>query len=579
MAEERSYTLLEKTLRRLGGSWLILGCCLLGLELLLFFIAGYLEEAPASNSPLAGMWLAPVMTLALCLLQPWLNGRFQMWVSALRPRLALTDRDFSNYLEELTLGKGRYELSALLLGAVSGFWLDQPWTQDGAWQSWLYRAPTRAIMAALIVWLVFVALNRTQCLTQIHRGPAGFSFTNREISDPVIHWSLEISATLLGLFALAGVLMVQSPIRNRYLFVGGLLLALSIVFLLNRALSFLFSSVYQSSFLFAVLLIILTAALGTLGYRLLEGWDWLDGLYMTIITMTTVGYGETHELTANGRFFTMFLMITSIGIGGYAISTVAAYVVEGDFNRVFRGRKMKKEINKLTDHIILCGAGRIGREIAGEFYQTLTPFVMIETNEEKLKLFPYLEETPHLVGDATSDEVLQRAGVEQARGLVAALSEDQANVFLVLGVRALNPRLRIIARLADDQNRKKLLRAGADEVVHTEAIGGLRMASMMIRPSVVSFLDQMLRVSGNTLRVEELGVNKELAGLSLEQVKIPERTGLLILAMKSGIAGQYQFNPMPSTTLEPGDVLIVMGDPHQLALGRGLKPLPPDQSA
>ena len=572
MEEGRSLTLLEKSLRRLGGSWLVLGGGLMGLTVGLYFSARHLEADWAGTSLLGGLWLAPVVTLAICLLQPWLNRRFDTWVTILRPRLALSNTDFQSYLEQLTLGKGRYELTAILVGALSGCVIDQPWAHGTFWQSWLYRAPTRAIMVALVVWLIFVALNRTHCLTQIHRGPAGFSFRNREASDPVIQWSLEVSTAILGLFVLGGVLLVQSPIRNRFLISGGLLLAITFLFLLNRALSFLFSSVYQSRILYAILLIIATAALGTLGYRLLEGWEWRDGLYMTIITMTTVGYGETHELTSDGRVFTMFLMITSIGIGGYAISTVAGYVVEGEFNQVFRGRRMGKEIDKLSNHIILCGAGRIGREIAEEFYQTLTPFVIIETSEDKLKLLPYLAETPHLIGDATHDEVLEKAGVARARGLVAALPEDQANVFLVLGVRALNSKLRIISRLSEDQNRQKLLRAGADEVVHTEAIGGLRMASMMIRPSVVSFLDQMLRVTGQTLRVEELAVNEALSGQPLEQVRIPERTGLLVLAMKSKEAGDYQFNPLPSTNLNEGDILIVMGSPEQLAIAQELKP-------
>ena len=544
----------------------------MGLTVGLYFSARHLEADWAGTSLLGGLWLAPVVTLAICLLQPWLNRRFDTWVTILRPRLALSNTDFQSYLEQLTLGKGRYELTAILVGALSGFVIDQPWAHGMFWQSWLYRVPPRAIMVALVVWLIFVALNRTHCLTQIHRGPAGFSFRNREASDPVIQWSLEVSTAILGLFVLGGVLLVQSPIRNRFLISGGLLLAITFLFLLNRALSFLFSSVYQSRILYAILLIIATAALGTLGYRLLEGWEWRDGLYMTIITMTTVGYGETHELTSDGRVFTMFLMITSIGIGGYAISTVAGYVVEGEFNQVFRGRRMGKEIDKLSNHIILCGAGRIGREIAEEFYQTLTPFVIIETSEDKLKLLPYLAETPHLIGDATHDEVLEKAGVARARGLVAALPEDQANVFLVLGVRALNSKLRIISRLSEDQNRQKLLRAGADEVVHTEAIGGFRMASMMIRPSVVSFLDQMLRVTGQTLRVEELAVNEALSGQPLEQVRIPERTGLLVLAMKSKEAGDYQFNPLPSTNLNEGDILIVMGSPEQLAIAQELKP-------
>ncbi len=224
----------------------------------------------------------------------------------------------------------------------------------------------------------------------------------------------------------------------------------------------------------------------------------------------------------------------------------------------------------MQDHIVLCGAGRTGLEIAQELYKTLTPFVIVERSREALDRLPFLEEIPHLRGDATQDSVLRRSGIEKAKGLLAVLPDDQANVFLVLTVRALNPELRIIARLADDRNREKLLRAGADAVVQTQAIGGLRMASMMIRPSAVTFLDKMLRVTGDTLRVEEVTVTASMQNQTLGALNLGERVGLLLVALQRQGGEDYQFSPRSDTELKEGDVLIVMGSPRQVAEARNI---------
>jgi len=218
----------------------------------------------------------------------------------------------------------------------------------------------------------------------------------------------------------------------------------------------------------------------------------------------------------------------------------------------------------MRDHIVLCGAGRTGSEIAQELYKTLTPFVVIEKDEEALKRLKFLKDIPYLQGDATRDSVLRRSGIERARGLLAVLPDDQANVFLVLTVRALNPDLRIISKLSNDNNHQKLVRAGADAVVQTQAIGGLRMASMMIRPSVVTFLDKMLRVTGETLRVEELAATASMQGKTLQQLNLTERTGLLVVALQRPEEQEYCFNPKPETELGEGDVLIVIGSPRQV---------------
>jgi len=323
--------------------------------------------------------------------------------------------------------------------------------------------------------------------------------------------------------------------------------------------------VTQSHIFYPLSVIIIAVSLGTLGYRLIEGWSAVDALYMTIITMTTVGYGEVWPLSEAGRMFTVGLIITSIGIAGYVVSKITAFVVEGEVKRLIEGRKMDKQIAKLSQHIILCGAGRTGLHIAEELSRAHTPFVVIEQDKEALEDLIRIEDLLYLQEDATQDETLLMAGIKRARGLITTLSEDKDNIFVTLCARSLNPELRIIARLIEDKNREFLRKAGADEIVSPNAIGGVRMASILLRPIVVSFLDEMLRVTGQTLRMEEMHVDDTpgLLNRSLGEVNIRRRTGLLVVAIKSQKQG-YQFNPGADTILHAGDVLIVVGTEEQL---------------
>lgn len=557
--------MLEDWVYRRGWSWGWVTAAATLLPVLLFAAAAWLDGL-LDELTLADLWnvlFVPTLIAYTLGIQPLMGRRFDHAMNFLRPRLVLSEEDFVRMIAR-SKPRRRWEWLSLGVGAALGILLERPWGQFPFWEAIVFGIFGQALVFGLIGWFLFTTLNRTQLLGYVHRRPLEPGADPEKI-DPMLRWSLEAAASFLGLFLLTALFLRQHVGGATFFLYGGLLLVIVIAVLLNRAVSAVLSSVYQSRILYSLILLSLTAVAGTLGYQALEGWSWMDGLYMTIITMTTVGYGETHDLTRTGMVFTMILVVTSIGIAGYAISTVAGYVVEGEFNRIFRSRRMDKRISKLNNHVILCGAGRIGREIAGELYKTLTPFLIIEPNPEVLNQIPFLDEVPYLQEDATRDETLRRAGVDRARGLLATLSDDQANVFLVLSVRALNPKLRIIARLANDENRKKLLRAGADDVVHTEAIGGLRMASMMIRPSVVTFLDQMLRVTGETLRVEEVRVTDSMAGRSLDELKVAEQTGLLVMAFKPIDKSGYQFNPPQDTTLQSGDVLIVMGTPKQLA--------------
>lgn len=317
---------------------------------------------------------------------------------------------------------------------------------------------------------------------------------------------------------------------------------------------------------YALCFLLIIISMGTIGYHLMEGWSLLDALYMTVITLATVGYGEIHPLSSGGRIFTIFLIFSSVGTMGYAIASLTKFIVEGEFNQLIRGRRMSSQIAKMKDHIILCGAGPTGLYIAEELSKTNTPFVLIERNPETLKhVMTMIGEMPHILGDAAHDDTLLQAGIERAKGLIAVLGEDKDNVFIVLSARSLNVKLRIVARVIEEENTEKFRKAGADEIVSPNAIGGLRMASIMIRPSVVSFLDQMLRVSNQVLRVEEIRADDmpAMKGQTLEQTDMGRKTGLLVLAVKSA-DGQYQFNPGKHYVLNSGDVLIVMGTREQL---------------
>lgn len=315
-------------------------------------------------------------------------------------------------------------------------------------------------------------------------------------------------------------------------------------------------------------LILATMAVGTVGFWAVNtdpAVTLFDCFYFTVITVGTVGYGETIPLDTAGRVLAIFLIFMSVVVVGYAVTTIARFVVEGELDTLIRGRKMDKRIAQLSDHVILCGAGSTGACIAEEFIKTGQPFVAVERNHVNLEHLLRHADFLYLEGDATEDEVLQGAGIERARGIIAALPDDKDNLYIVLTARSINPRLRIVARLIHEVNAKKLRKAGADELVSPNAIGGLRLASVMIRPTVVGFLDTMMRHAGPAVRVEEtvVGASSELAGRTLAEAQVPARTGMLVLALKPR-EGSYQFNPRASARLGSGDTLIVMGSSEQL---------------
>ena len=302
---------------------------------------------------------------------------------------------------------------------------------------------------------------------------------------------------------------------------------------------------------------------GIIGYHLIEGWPWFDALYMTVITLATVGYGEIHALSYAGRVFTIFLIFGGMGILLYGVTEMTAFVVEGEMTGYLRRRNMKQRIGKLSNHYILCGWGLKGEHVLDELERTKRQCVVVEMNPEKVMR---LNERDAMVveGDATQDDVLMTAGIKKAAGLVATLPSDKDNLFVVITARGLNPRLRIVSKLDEIGAQEKFLRSGADSTVSTNFIGGLRMASELVRPDAVNFLDTMLR-DNSSLRVEDVQVvgKSKYLGKSIKQCDPLVDSGVLLFSIrrKSG----YVFNPPNTTTLVEGDILIVIGLADKIA--------------
>lgn len=316
---------------------------------------------------------------------------------------------------------------------------------------------------------------------------------------------------------------------------------------------------------FAIILGALVAILlaGTMGYHLLEGWDFLDSLYMAVITITTVGFGEVHPLSHTGRIFTMFYLLAGVSLVTYTIGTLTRMVIEGEVQQLFGRRRTMTKIKKLRDHYIICGFGRIGQMVADEFERRPMPFVVVENNIEKARKLP--PEYPIIVGDATEEETLINAGIERAKGLVTVLHSDAANLFVTLSAREINPKLFIIARYEEERTKNKLLRAGADKVVSPYIIGGTRMAMAVLRPAVIDFIELATQSESLGLQMEEILVppDSPLIGSNLKDADIRSNLDIIIVAIKKR-SGHMEFNPSATTVIGEGDRMIAIGETSQL---------------
>jgi voltage-gated potassium channel len=303
--------------------------------------------------------------------------------------------------------------------------------------------------------------------------------------------------------------------------------------------------------------------IGVLGYEIIEGWNLLDSIYMTVTTITTVGYQEVHPLSAGGRIFSIFLMIGGVGGALYALSGIVGYIIEGNLGTVWERRKMQNKIAKLKEHFILCGFGRVGEEIARTFHEEEADFIVIDNRSECISR---LEKTDYiyLEGDATQDDVLKSAGIERARGLIAAVGTDTDNTYITLSARGLCPDIYIEARASSTEAVTKLERSGANRVILPHAIGGNRMAMLALRPAVVDFIDNVIYSRGREMRLENVDIteNSKLIGLTIKEVRDKTRVSVLAVQKKGGALTP---NPTGEGVVEGGDNLIVIGTKAQLS--------------
>jgi voltage-gated potassium channel len=314
-------------------------------------------------------------------------------------------------------------------------------------------------------------------------------------------------------------------------------------------------------FLAAALLLVI--AVGTAGFHYIEGWPWFDGFYMVITTLTTIGYQETHPLSHAGRVFNVMIILGGVSLVFLVIGSLTQALLEFELQNFFGRRRMERDIGRLADHYIICGAGRVGRSAARELARRPVSFVILESNEAKAQRYAG-ENWLMLVGDATQEQILRDARIEHARGLVAATTTDATNLYIVLTARGLNPRLRIIARASEEKAEKHLLTAGADSVVSPYIFAGQRIAQSFLRPHVVSFLDAATTHLGMDLEIGEVAIipQSPFAGKTIESSRIRQERGVIVLAIKRE-AGM-RFNPAPDDRIESGDFLIAMGEPQQL---------------
>ncbi|WP_020536662.1 potassium channel family protein [Lewinella cohaerens] len=317
----------------------------------------------------------------------------------------------------------------------------------------------------------------------------------------------------------------------------------------------------------ALFLLLLEIILGVIGYIALEDYNFPDAFYMVVITISTVGFSEIEPLSEAGRIFTSGLIFVNIGVFAYLLATFSYYIIEGEIFKRMHLNQIEERISKMEGHVILCGFGKYGKEISSSLALHGTPYVIIENDPEKIEIIQQTDsDILYLEGDSTLDEILQKAGIEKARGLIAALGEDSDNLFLVLSARALNPNLTIVSRAILERSQAKLIKAGANHVVMPENIGGFYMAMLMNKPGAVEFFSFITSEYHSDMGFEELhyrDLPEMYQGRPISDLALRSQTGANIIGYRNQ-QGDYQVNPAPSVVLKPGEAFIVLGNEEQL---------------
>lgn len=329
---------------------------------------------------------------------------------------------------------------------------------------------------------------------------------------------------------------------------------------MNPLIKFFRTKIYTAVFLLFVILLI-----GVSGYKFISNYSWIDAIYMTVITLTTVGFGEVVPLDYNSKVFTIFLILASVIIMGYALSIITEYILSKNNLEELKHKKMEKEINSFKNHVVICGYGRNGKQAAQKLLTHKKAFVVIEKNrevEERLKL----DDVPYIIGNANEDEVLMRAGIDRASNFISALPNDADNLFVVLSTRQINKDINIISRASNESSYDKLKFAGANNVILPDKIGGDHMASLVVVPGLMEFLDNLSIVGKSSINIEEVAVEKLFAKQRVSTIKdldLRKKTGCTIIGYKDE-NGEYIVNPEADLELAPNSKIIVLGRPEQI---------------
>jgi len=315
----------------------------------------------------------------------------------------------------------------------------------------------------------------------------------------------------------------------------------------------------------AVIFVISSFVIGIMGFMLIEGLNLVDSFYMTVITISTVGFREVQPLSQGGKVFTTFYIVLNVGIFLYAVSVISQYIFEGEFRKVFKNVITEREVRKMEDHVIVCGFGRNGIKAAEELKLSKRDFIVIDKSTEKINDYKKLK---FIEGDASSDDTLLKAGIERASAIITTLPSDADNVFITLTAKELNPRIKVIARASEANTDKKLVRAGADHVVMPDMLGGLHMAQLITKPYVIEFLELLNGVGnlGANFILEEFSyemLSSDFRDKSIKEMDIRNETGTQVIAIRDSRKG-FSFSPSPHAVISKDSVLIVLGTPDSV---------------